>query len=117
MKALLVDDNALIRKAFRMTLEAEGWICCEASNGADAIRRCMEESPEVCLLDLHLPDMDGVAVLRTLGAREVLDTMRVYIVSGRDDFAVRKKTAELGARGFLLKPITGMRLLEAIKED
>ncbi len=117
MKALVVDDNALIRKAFRMILEADGWTCSEASTGAEAIRTCLEERPDVCLLDLHLPDMDGVGVLRTLEARRALDETRVYIVSGRDDASVRKQTSKLGASGFLLKPVKGTILLAAIQGD
>ena len=77
MKVLLVDDNTLIRKIVRAALEAEGFACAEAASGAEALGACSGDVPDACLLDLNLPDMDGLAVLRGLKARKVPSDLRV----------------------------------------
>lgn len=106
MRVLVVDDNLLIRRILRDTLEAEGFECVEASDIRTATSALERESPEVCFLDLHLPDGDAFAVLehwRTAGPPRAV---RIYLLTGSDEAGLATRAVQLGARGVLTKPWT-----------
>jgi CheY-like chemotaxis protein len=105
VKVLLVDDNTFIRKVVRAALEAEGMQCAEVALGGDALQYCAEEPPDACLLDLNLPDLDGLTVLKTLKGQERTRPVRVFILSGSDDPDLPSRARRLGAEGCLAKPL------------
>ena len=111
MKVLLVDDNTLIRKVVRAALEAEGFQCSEAALGGDALKSCVEDPPDACLLDVNLPDLDGLTVLRTLKTQEETRPVRVFILSGSDDPDLPGRARNLGAEGCLTKPLRAADLV------
>lgn len=115
MKVLLVDDNTLIRKVVGATLEAEGFTCSEAATGAMALSVCWDELPDVCLLDLNLPDLDGLAVLQALKSQERTRGVRVFLLSGSDDPDLPAKARRLGAEGCLAKPLSAAVLADRLK--
>lgn len=115
MKVLLVDDNTLIRKVVRAALEAEGFACTEAASGSEALKACSVEVPEACLLDLNLPDLDGLAVLQTFKAQERTRGMRVFLLSGSDDPDLPARARRLGAEGCLSKPLSATDLASRLK--
>jgi DNA-binding NarL/FixJ family response regulator len=96
---LIVDDHAGFRLRARRLLEAEGWqVVGEAGDGAEAVRAAADLQPEVVLLDVHLPDANGLDI-----AGELADDICVVLTSSRDasDFADRLPAT--GARGFVPK--------------
>jgi DNA-binding NarL/FixJ family response regulator len=115
IRVLVVDDQALVRSGFRMILEARDDIDVvgEAENGRDAIELAAVTSPDVILMDIRMPELDGVeATRRILGSGS---TARVLVLTtfDLDEYAVRAIRA--GASGFLLKDVRPAELVEAIR--
>lgn len=109
---LIVDDEAQIRRFLRISLETNGYRVYEVENGQDAIARVAQSRPDLVILDMGLPDMDGLEVLKRL--REWTNTP-VIILSVRD--ADRDKIAALdtGADDYLTKPFSVEELLARIR--
>jgi DNA-binding NarL/FixJ family response regulator len=102
-RILIVDDHPMVRQvislacAGRPRLEIVG----EASTGEEALQKCQELSPDVLILDLGLPDMDGIEVVRRL--RSMGSLIRVLVVTGRDDRASVLSALREGVDGYLEK--------------
>jgi DNA-binding NarL/FixJ family response regulator len=114
IRVLLADDQPLLRTGFRMILEAEPDIevVGEAGDGESAVRLARRERPDVVLMDIRMPIMDGVLATREL-ARE--DGVRVLILTtfNLDEYVVEALRA--GASGFLLKDVPAADLTAAIR--
>src|SRR5450432_2046061 len=102
MTVLIVDDHPSFRANARLLLEAEGYeVLGEAADGATALAAAAELSPELVLLDVQLPDMDGFEVARRL--TDGGGGPAVVLVSSRDGSDYGTLVAESGARGFIAK--------------
>jgi DNA-binding response OmpR family regulator len=99
---LLVDDDAAIRRALLDALSLEGFSVVPASGGRPALAALESVRPAVVLLDLSMPDMDGLEVLRRLRAGG--DDVPVCILSARDEIADRVSGLEAGADDYVVKP-------------
>jgi len=97
-------------------LENEGWTCIEAASGAEAIQAFLSHRPDVCFLDVTMPDLDGIRVLQTLADQGIIRNAKIYMVSGSDDYETRRIAEAAGARGYLVKPVTPERVLAVIRE-
>ena len=106
--ALIIDDEIQIRRLLRMALESRDYKVVEAANGTLGLQEAAFSRPDVILLDLGLPDMDGVAVLSRL--REWSDTP-VLILSVREQEDVKVKAFEAGADDYVTKPFGTAELL------
>jgi len=115
VNVLIVDDNVLIRKMIRSTLEAEGESCAEAATAAEALLAIHGDAPDVVLLDLNLPDADGLTLLRMLASTPAVSFPKVFLVTGSDDVGLGEEARRLGARGVLRKPVTPPVLLRAVR--
>jgi len=103
---LIVDDNEKNLKLARDVLRADGLRTLEAASGADAIAVAVDERPDVILLDLRLPDMDGLDVLRELKGREATARIPVVALTALRTEADGDWFLEAGFAGCLEKPIT-----------
>lgn len=118
VRVLIVDDQALVRAGFAMILSAEPDIDVvgEAGNGSEAVLRAGELQPDVILMDIRMPEMDGIAATRKLCAGRATDPScpRVLILTtfDLDDYVYEALRA--GASGFLLKDTPPDDLIEAI---
>jgi DNA-binding response OmpR family regulator len=99
---LLVDDDAAIRRAVGAGLELEGFRVVRASGGRAALAAVEAVSPAVILLDLSMPDLDGLEVLRQLRASG--DDVPVCVLSARDDVDDRVRGLQAGADDYVVKP-------------
>ncbi|MGH2919115.1 MAG: response regulator transcription factor [Solirubrobacteraceae bacterium] len=99
---LLVDDDAAIRRAVSAGLELEGFRVVAASGGRAALVAAESVEPAVILLDLAMPDLDGLEVLRRL--REGGDDVPVCVLSARDDVDDRVRGLQAGADDYVVKP-------------
>ena len=106
MRVLVVDDNTLIRKVVRAALEAEGHACEEAASGTAALQACVQSPPDACFLDLNLPDMEGLSVLRAIKEREGTRSVRVFLLTGSSESDLPGKARRLGAEACLCKPVS-----------
>jgi DNA-binding NarL/FixJ family response regulator len=99
---LIVDDHAPFRRSARMLLEAEGFeIVGEATDGGSAVEQAAALSPDLVLLDVHLPDIDGFEVAtRVIGADSAA---AVILISSRDSVDLEPRVEASGARGFVSK--------------
>jgi two-component system KDP operon response regulator KdpE len=109
---LVIDDEVQIRRFLRISLEASGYHVLEALTGGDGITRAAQQRPDIIILDLGLPDMDGLDVLRRL--REWTATP-VIILSVRDDDQGKVAALDAGADDYLTKPFSTDELLARIR--
>jgi len=111
--ALVVDDDEMIRRLVRAVLEADGWAVVEAGNGEDAFRRLGDkDAPTVVILDVMMPGLDGVEVCRRIDH----DTVRVVMLTARDDPSLEKACFEAGADAFMTKPFSSVQLLGLVEQ-
>ncbi len=114
-KILLVDDSptAILRE--RMILEEEPYDILVAADGAECLRMAREEHPDLILLDVVMPGMDGFTALRALRADENLRGLPVLMVTTRDELDDVQKGYESGANEYVTKPIDSAELLAKIR--
>ena len=114
---LLVDDQPLLRTGFRMILSAEPdlQVVGEAGDGAAAVELARRLRPDVVLMDIRMPGMDGIQATRALAGPGVEDPLKVLMLTtfGQDEYVVESLRA--GASGFLLKDAPAEDLVEAIR--
>ncbi|MBI3447751.1 MAG: diguanylate cyclase [Acidobacteria bacterium] len=112
---LIVDDEETNLYALRLILESKGYRCLEASSGAEAIQIATAATPEVVLLDIHMPDMDGYAVCRRLKADARTENIPIVFLTARyrdhDEIA---RGLDAGAHDYVTKPFSAPELLARI---
>jgi two-component system KDP operon response regulator KdpE len=101
VKVLVVDDEPPIRKLLRMGLRSQGYEIMEASNGEAALQN-LAQSPDVIILDLGLPDTQGLDLLREIRARK--ESVPIVVLSSRGDEAGKVEALDLGADDYVTKP-------------
>jgi len=110
---LIVDDTLFMRASIRQMLEANGHsVAGEASNGVEAIERYAAVKPDVILMDITMPDMDGLEALRRI--KEMDPNAKVIMCTAMGQQAAVAKAVELGAQQFIVKPFQPDRLMAAI---
>jgi DNA-binding NarL/FixJ family response regulator len=115
VRVLLVDDQSLVRMGFRMVLDAEPdlTVVGEASDGREAVQRAAELRPDIVLMDVRMPGMDGLAATREIVAARPSSRVIVLTTFDLDEYAFGGLRA--GASGFLLKDARPAELLGAIR--
>jgi DNA-binding NarL/FixJ family response regulator len=115
IRLLLVDDQPLVRMGFRMVLEATGEIevVGEAGDGANGVERALTLHPDVVLMDVRMPGMDGVEATRRICASPVESRVIVLTTFDLDEYAFAALQA--GASGFLLKDVRPEELIAAVR--
>ncbi len=115
IKVMLVDDQNLVRKGVRSLLELsdEIEVIAEAVDGAEAIRTIPENQPDVVLLDMRMPGLSGLDVLKELAAENTLPP--TIILTTFDDHELVLAGIQAGARGYLLKDVSLSELVNAVK--
>ncbi|HEX6685479.1 MAG TPA: response regulator transcription factor [Candidatus Limnocylindrales bacterium] len=117
IRILLADDQVLVRAGFRMLLDVEDDIDVvgEAANGAEAVTLARKERPDVVLMDIRMPTLDGIEATRQIAATRGLEHVRVLILTTYDTDAHVFDALEAGASGFLLKDSGPAELLQGIR--
>ncbi len=110
--ALVIDDEPQIRRLLRVTLEANGYRVLDAANGNDGLAQAAQRRPDVVLLDLGLPDLDGVTVLKRL--RE-WSRVPVIVLSVRDREDDKISALDAGADDYITKPFGAGELLARLR--
>ena len=114
LRTVVIDDHPMVREGLRSMLRSGAIeIVGEAGRGDEAVRLVRELGPDIVLLDMKLPDMDGIAVLREL--KEAVPRAAVLIVSMHDDPQLVRRAVEAGAAGYLLKGVSRRELLAAVQ--
>lgn len=109
---LIIEDEQAIRRFLRMTLEAEGMTVSEAANGEQGLAEAHHRRPDLIILDLGLPDVDGVELTRQLQASS---DAPIIILSARSDEAQKVAALDAGADDYLTKPFGNSELMARIR--
>ncbi|MGH9000259.1 MAG: response regulator [Acidimicrobiia bacterium] len=117
IRVLLADDQGLVRAGFRALLDAEGdmEVVGEAADGDDAIRQAKTLRPDVVLMDIRMPGLDGLAATRAIAADERLSGVRIVILTTFDLDEYVFDALRAGASGFLVKDTEPVELLRAVR--
>jgi two-component system KDP operon response regulator KdpE len=112
MRVLVVDDDAVLRSTLRIALQTEAHDVVLAGDGRTALQALREDEPDLVLLDLGLPDLSGVEVLRRL---RTWSTLPVVVLSARDGSDDKVQALDLGADDYVTKPFGTAELLARVR--
>jgi NarL family two-component system response regulator LiaR len=115
IRVLIVDDHALVREGTRQLLELEDGLLVVgvAANGVEALRQVEETHPDVVLMDIEMPEMDGIEATARIAAN--FPGTAVLALSAYDDDQYVQRLIEAGAVGYMLKDVRGGQLIDAIR--
>ena len=113
---LIVDDDDRLREFVRVNLEMEGYAVREASNADEGLKALEDEPPDLILLDVMMPHVDGWEMLQRVQERHGVGAIPVIMFSGKVDEQSLKTAATRGAQGFIGKPFNPQQLIESTKQ-
>jgi DNA-binding NarL/FixJ family response regulator len=115
IRVLLADDHALVRRGFRMILSSQPdfEIIGEAGNGREALEFALQQKPDVVVMDVAMPELNGIEATRRIS--EALPRTRVLALSMHKDAVYVREILRAGARGYLLKDSSDTDLLSAVR--
>lgn len=115
-RVLLADDQTLVRRGFRMILEehADIEVCAEAADGAAAVRGVVEHAPDLVLMDIRMPVLDGLEATREIVAMPDAPPVLVLTTFDVDEYVI--EALRLGAAGYLLKDVEPDDLIDAVRD-
>jgi excisionase family DNA binding protein len=113
---LIVDDDDRIREFVRVNLEMEGYVVREASSVEAGLAALEEESPDLILLDVMMPQVDGWEMLRRVQERHGVGAIPVVMFSGKIDDETLAEAESRGAQAFIGKPFNPQQLIESTKQ-
>jgi CheY-like chemotaxis protein len=103
---LLVEDDRAVARMYKVQLELEGYLVLTAADGATGLSIAEKFKPDLIVLDIGLPDMNGLALMDAIRANDRLRDIPILILTNSDDPEIENRSLELGARHFLLKSKT-----------
>ena len=113
---LIVDDDDRLREYVRVNLEMDGYAVREAANAEEGLRVLEESTPDLVLLDVMMPQVDGWEMLRRVQERHGVGTIPVVMFSGKVDEHAADEAASRGAHGFIGKPFNPQELIDQTKQ-
>ncbi len=116
IRVLIADDHAVVRDGTRRILEQEAdmEVVAEAANGAEAVKLAGNSNPDVAIIDIAMPEMDGIEATKQI--KSLYPSIAVLILSAYDDDQFVFSLLEAGAAGYLLKSVRGRELVEAVRQ-
>lgn len=114
-KILVVDDEEHILELIRFNLEGSGFQAITATNGEDALRLCNEQQPDLILLDIMLPGIDGLEVCRKLKSEKETRLIPIIMITAKGEEIDKIVGLELGADDYITKPFSVRELLARVK--
>ena len=117
IRVLLADDQVLVRAGFRLLLESAGdiTVVAEAANGGVAVALTREHAPDVVLMDINMPEVDGVTATHLIAGDPRLAATKVVVLTTFDDETTVFAALRAGASGFLVKDVEPEELLQAVR--
>ena len=113
---LIVDDDARLREFVRVNLEMDGYRVREAGSASEGLAALEEEPPDLILLDVMMPEVDGWEMLRRVRERHGVDAIPVIMFSGKVDEHTAETATERGAQAFFGKPFDPQQLIQSTKQ-
>jgi len=115
-KILVVEDEADLLELMRVYFKDEGFAIATAKNGVDALRKARSVLPDLILLDVMLPEMNGFAVCETLRKDEATAGIPIFMVTGLSTLLARGAGIDAGATEFVTKPVSPDEIVSRVKE-
>jgi two-component system, OmpR family, alkaline phosphatase synthesis response regulator PhoP len=116
-RVLLVDDEDDIREVAAMSLETvAGWSVIAASSGREGLKLAAEQKPDVILLDVMMPDMDGPSTFKNLQSGDETKMIPVIFLTAKAQMREQRGFRELGAQGVISKPFDPLTLADQVSE-
>ena len=112
---LIVDDESSIRELVKFNLQKEGYSIIETDNGLSAVTMAKTDKPDLIVLDLMLPGMDGLEVCRTLKGQQSTTAIPIVMLTAKDEEIDKIIGLELGADDYLTKPFSPRELVARVK--
>ncbi len=116
LEIMVVDDSVSIRQVVSRLLENQGWKVKSAKDGIDALEKLRESRPDLIVLDIEMPRMNGYEFLGALKAQSGYEDIPVVMLTSRTAAKHRKKAKALGARGFVVKPYNDHEFIRLIRQ-
>jgi adenylate cyclase len=113
---LVVDDDPMVVRILQMAFELEGYRVLTASDGEEGLRRGRDDRPDVILLDIMMPKLDGIAVAKALKGDASTASIPVILVSAKTSDDDRKRGLASGADDYVTKPFQQKALVERVKQ-
>lgn len=115
IRILIADDHEMVRRGLRRTIEEHGdWqVCAEATNGREAVQLAQKVAPNVAILDLGMPELNGLEAARKI--KKDLPNAEILIFTMHESTELTHEVLETGARGYILKEDAGKHLVSAIE--
>lgn len=114
-KVLIVDDSQVDRNRLSTLLSDAGYNVIASENGAEGVASAKANMPDIILMDVNMPQMDGFAATRALSQDENTASIPVILVTAKDQKADKAWGKMLGAKGYITKPFSDAEVLEVIK--
>jgi two-component system, OmpR family, alkaline phosphatase synthesis response regulator PhoP len=115
-KVLVIDDEAPIRLLCRVNLEAEGMDVIEAADGPSGVERARDEEPDVILLDVMMPGLDGWRVAEQLLDQESTQEIPIIFLTARAEFRDRARGLDIGGIDYVTKPFNPLELAPLVED-
>ena len=115
-KILIVDDTETMRLYEHMLLSGQGYVLEMAENGIDALKKVEADKPDLVLLDIMMPLMDGIECCRKIKAEDSTKDIKVVMVTTKSEYEKVKEAFAAGCDDYVTKPIDRMELLSKLKE-
>jgi CheY-like chemotaxis protein len=116
IKVLIVEDNYMNMVLVRDLLSAHGYIVSEAENGKKALELVAVDRPDIIIMDLHLPEMDGTTAMRSLKAEEMTRKIPIIALTAAAMRGDEEKILDTGFDGYVPKPVNRQVLLDVLEE-
>jgi len=116
LRILVADDHELVRRGIRDSLRARrGWtVVGEAINGREAVEKANRLKPDIAILDISMPDLDGLQATRRI--REIVPSTKVVVLTMHDSDQMVRRVLDAGALGYVLKSDLATQLVKAVKD-
>lgn len=115
-RVLVAEDQAIIRKLIRMTLQMEGFEVIETDNGLDAVSRTLALAPDLVLMDVMMPgEIDGIEACRRLRQLQATRALPVVILSAKGQVADQQAGLQAGANEYVTKPFEPGHLVQVVR--
>lgn len=114
-KILIVEDNEMNLKLIRTVLKAKGFLLAEARDGEEALKMAVAERPDIILIDIQIPKIDGLEVTRRIRAMDDLKDRQIIAITAHAMEGDRNKILEAGCDGYIAKPINTRTFIDEIE--
>lgn len=117
LKVMIIDDEFYFREALKVSIpwnELGFSVCAEAKNGRDALEKAVKHNPDIMIVDINMPIMDGLEFIRNVNERGI--NSKIIILTGHSEFNYARESVQLGVNNYVLKPVNDEELIQSLIE-